>query len=171
MVICDTRAERNLAGTEYGERRAQCEQGVSILREYYPDIAALRDISFEQLESHKAELPETVYKRCRFIIEENQRVLDLAQALPGRRPEAIGRAVQRIVPRCARPVPDQLTGDGGNGAGDAGGAGGDRSAPGGSGLWGLHGGAGARGRRWRRSPGRCRMTMRRRPASNRRCTR
>jgi galactokinase len=25
VVICDTRAERNLAGTEYGERRSQCE--------------------------------------------------------------------------------------------------------------------------------------------------
>ena len=144
MVICDTRAERNLAGTEYGERRAQCEQGVSILREYYPDIAALRDISFEQLESHKAELPETVYKRCRFIIEENQRVLDLAQALPGGDPKRLGELFSEIVPGSTRPVPDQLLGDGGNGAGDAGGAGSDRSAPGGSGLWGLHGGAGGR---------------------------
>jgi len=83
VVICDTRAERNLAGTEYGERRAQCEQGVEMLRSHYPDIEALRDIRFEQLESHRAELPEVVYKRCRFIIQENQRVLDLAQALPG----------------------------------------------------------------------------------------
>ena len=41
VVICDTRAERNLAGTEYGERRSQCEQGVEILRKHYPDIAAL----------------------------------------------------------------------------------------------------------------------------------
>jgi galactokinase len=83
VVICDTRAERNLAGTEYGERRAQCEQGVEILRKHYPGIEALRDIRFEQLESHRAELPEVVYRRCRFIIQENQRVLDLDQALPG----------------------------------------------------------------------------------------
>jgi len=82
VVICDTRAERHLAGTEYGERRSQCEQGVEILRKHYPDIEALRDVCIEQLESHQAELPEVVYKRCRFIIEENQRVLDLAQALP-----------------------------------------------------------------------------------------
>jgi galactokinase len=90
VVICDTRAERNLAGTEYGERRAQCEQGVAILREHYPELAALRDASLEQLESYKDELPETVYKRCRFIIEENQRVLDLAQALPGGDPQQLG---------------------------------------------------------------------------------
>jgi galactokinase len=90
VVICDTRAERNLAGTEYGERRAQCEQGVESLRKYYPGIEALRDVSLEQLESHKKELPELVYKRCRFIIEENQRVLELAQALPGGDPGRLG---------------------------------------------------------------------------------
>ncbi len=81
VVIGDTRAERNLAGTEYGERRSQCEQGVQILRKHYPDIAALRDVSLEQLESHMAEFPPVVYKRCRFIIEENQRVLSLAEAI------------------------------------------------------------------------------------------
>jgi galactokinase len=81
VVIGDTRAERNLAGTEYGERRAQCEQGVQILRKHYPDIAALRDVSLEQLESHKVKIPELVYKRCQFIIEENDRVLRLAEVI------------------------------------------------------------------------------------------
>jgi galactokinase len=91
VVICDTRAERNLAGTEYGERRSQCEQGVEILRKHYPDIEALRDVNLEQLEIHQDELPSVVYNRCRFIIEENQRVLDLAQALPGGDPVRLGQ--------------------------------------------------------------------------------
>jgi galactokinase len=82
VVICDTRAERNLTGSEYGERRAQCEQGVRILQESYPHILALRDVSLEMLEKHAADLPPVTLKRCRFIIEENQRVLDLAEALP-----------------------------------------------------------------------------------------
>ncbi len=82
VVICDTSAERNLTGSEYGERRTQCEQGVAILRQYYPNIAALRDVSLAQLEEHRADLPAVVYQRCRFIIEENQRTLDLAQELP-----------------------------------------------------------------------------------------
>lgn len=83
VVICDTRAERNLTGTEYGERRAQCEQGVYILQDYYPSIQALRDVTPEMLERHAADLPPVTLKRCRFIVEENQRVLDLAEALPG----------------------------------------------------------------------------------------
>ncbi len=81
VVICDTRAKRSLAGTEYDERRAQCEAGVRILQQWYPTVAALRDVSLAQFEAHERDLPEVVAKRCRFIIEENQRVLDLAEAL------------------------------------------------------------------------------------------
>jgi galactokinase len=34
-------------------------------------------------------LPELIARRCQFIIEENQRVLDLAQALPEGQPEPL----------------------------------------------------------------------------------
>jgi galactokinase len=81
VVICDTRAKRELTGSEYPERRAQCEEGVRILSGFYPGIWALRDVDLEQLESHKVDLPGVVYRRCRFIIEENQRVVDIADAL------------------------------------------------------------------------------------------
>jgi galactokinase len=81
VMICDTRAERNLAGTEYGERRAQCEEGVRILRQDGLDIQSLRDVSLEQFQAHRATLPDVVARRCQFIIEENQRVIDLAGAL------------------------------------------------------------------------------------------
>ncbi len=81
VVICDTRAKRTLAGTEYGERRAQCEEGVRWLQAWYPGITALRDVALAQFAAHEQDLPAVVAKRCRFIIEENQRVLDLAAAL------------------------------------------------------------------------------------------
>jgi galactokinase len=81
VVICDTRAKRELTGSEYADRRSQCELGVEILSSYYPDINALRDISLGQLEEHEDELPQIIAMRSRFIIEENQRVLDLAEAL------------------------------------------------------------------------------------------
>ena len=81
VVICDTRAKRTLAGTEYGERRAQCEQGVRLLQQWQPDITALRDVTLAQFDAHARDLPYIVARRCRFIIEENQRVLDLADVL------------------------------------------------------------------------------------------
>ena len=81
VMICDTRAERALTGSEYPERRAQCELGVAILGRFYPEIKSLRDASLDQLQAHEADLDPVVYKRCHFIIEENQRVLNIAQAL------------------------------------------------------------------------------------------
>jgi galactokinase len=44
-------------------------------------VKALREISLEQFNMHEAELSPTVAKRCRFILEENDRVLKLAAAL------------------------------------------------------------------------------------------
>jgi galactokinase len=81
VVICDTRASRELTGSEYSERRAQCEEGVRILSGFYSGVHALRDVGLAQLNAHQADLSRVVYRRCRFVIEENQRVLDIAIAL------------------------------------------------------------------------------------------
>ncbi len=82
VVICDTRAERQLGGTEYAERRRQCEAGVRQLQQWQPEISSLRDVPVEVFETHKQDLPPVVAKRCQFIIEENNRVLELQDALP-----------------------------------------------------------------------------------------
>jgi galactokinase len=81
VVICDTRASRELTGSEYAERRAQCEEGARVLGGFYPGVQSLRDASLEQLSAHRADLTDVVYRRCLFVIEENQRVLDIADAL------------------------------------------------------------------------------------------
>jgi len=81
VMICDTRAQRALTGSEYPERRAQCELGARILEGFYPEIKSLRDASLDQVQAHKSDMDPVVYKRCRFVVEENQRVLDVADAL------------------------------------------------------------------------------------------
>lgn len=81
VVICDTKAKRNLVGSEYDDRRKQCEDGVAVLQRIDPAIQSLRDASMQDLEQAKPQMPEVVYKRCKFILEENQRVLDLAKPL------------------------------------------------------------------------------------------
>jgi len=83
VVICDTQAPRELTGSEYGERRAQCEEGTRLLARIYPGVTALRDVTLEQFSEHEADLPPVVARRCRFVIEENERVLRLAERLPG----------------------------------------------------------------------------------------
>lgn len=81
IVIGDTRYKRALTGSEYPQRRAQCEAGAAALARRYPGVRTLRDVTLEQLDAARSLLDDTVYRRCRFIIQENQRVLDLAEAL------------------------------------------------------------------------------------------
>ncbi len=93
LVIGNTKASRSLAGSAYNERRSQCEQGVALLQQELPDIAALRDVTSEQLEAHKHLLPELVYRRCRHVVSENERVMQTvdAQRRPGRSGPPDGR--------------------------------------------------------------------------------
>ena len=76
IVICDTKSKRELAGSEYGERRAQCEEGARML-----GAKALCEVTPADFASREGELPPVVAKRCRFIIGEHARVYSLATAL------------------------------------------------------------------------------------------
>lgn len=81
LVICNSMVRHNLAAGEYNRRRADCETGVSILSKSLPRVSALRDVTVAELETHRAALPEVVYRRCRHVVTENQRVLNAAGAL------------------------------------------------------------------------------------------
>ncbi len=81
LVICNSMVKHELASGEYNRRRADCEAGVKIFRKSLPNVQALRDVSLTDLANHQTELPEVVYRRCRHVISENQRVLDAADAL------------------------------------------------------------------------------------------
>jgi galactokinase len=81
FVICNTMVRHEIAGGEYNARRAECELGVRILSSRLSGIRALRDVSITALESNRDLLGETVYKRCRHVIAENQRTQDAASAL------------------------------------------------------------------------------------------
>ena len=81
IVICNTMVKHDLASGAYNERRQQCEEGVKLLRTVMPSVTALRDITSQQLEVHRKELPAVIYRRCRHVVTENERVLDAASAL------------------------------------------------------------------------------------------
>ncbi len=84
LVVCNTAVKHQLAGGEYNVRRAQCEEGVQRLRAALPEIESLRDVNSRELEQHKGLLPEVIYRRCRHVVSENQRVLEAAEAFRSR---------------------------------------------------------------------------------------
>ncbi|MCC6166033.1 MAG: galactokinase [Caldilineaceae bacterium] len=81
LVIGNTKASRSLASSAYNERRSQCEAGVAALQRVLPDIRALRDVTSDQLEKHKTLMDPAVYRRCRHVVSENERVLATVAAL------------------------------------------------------------------------------------------
>lgn len=81
VVVCNSMVRHELASGEYNLRRADCETGVRLLQPYMPEIRALRDVDIDHLEKYKQVLPVTVYRRCRHVVTENQRVLSAAKAL------------------------------------------------------------------------------------------
>jgi galactokinase len=93
MVICNTMVKHEPSGGEYNDRRAQCEEGVRLLKANFPFIGALRDVSLPQLESHKAGLPDLIYRRCHHVISENQRVLETVKALQNGGLSDVGRCM------------------------------------------------------------------------------
>ncbi|HTF18413.1 MAG TPA: galactokinase [Chryseolinea sp.] len=74
LVLCDTQVKHSLASSGYNTRREECEQGVKILQRHSPGIKSLRDVSTDQIQQHRSELGEVVYKRCLYVVEENARV-------------------------------------------------------------------------------------------------
>src|SRR5450432_980385 len=91
IVLVNSMVSHSLASSEYNLRRRQCEAGVAILQQYYPEIHTLRDLEKKQLEAHRHALDEVVYRRCRFIIEENQRLLDGCDFLKQHNLDAFGK--------------------------------------------------------------------------------
>ncbi len=80
LVMLNTCVKHAL-GTEYNERRQSCENGVAALKKVYPAIESLRDATVEQIDSVKDSLSETDYRRSKYVIQEDNRVLETRSAL------------------------------------------------------------------------------------------
>lgn len=81
LLLLNTNVSHSLASSEYNTRRAECGEGVAILKNEHPGIKNLRDVSLEHLVAQKGNMPELVFRRCHHVVSENQRVLEAAKAL------------------------------------------------------------------------------------------
>lgn len=95
VVVADTRVARELAASKYGERRAECEEGVRQLSRHLPDVAALRDVDRDSFERYRSKLSPQIARRCSFIVEEHGRVRPMAQALERGDRQAIRELCER----------------------------------------------------------------------------
>ncbi len=91
LILADTGVKHSLASSEYNVRRAQCEEGVSIMQKQMPGIKSLRDVTPKDVASSKNEMSPEVFMRCEYVTEENERVTEACIALEKGDMKEVGR--------------------------------------------------------------------------------
>ena len=86
LVLVDSRVKHALVGSPYNDRRASCERVAGMLGQEF-----LRGATMEQLDAVKEKISEEDYKRARYVIGEERRVLDVCEALGKGDYETVGK--------------------------------------------------------------------------------
>lgn len=76
LILVNSCVKHELVGSPYNDRRASCERVAAVLGQEF-----LRGATMEQLEAVKGQISEEDYMRARYVIGEEQRVLDVCEAL------------------------------------------------------------------------------------------
>jgi galactokinase len=92
IVLCDSRVKHSLVTSEYNTRRRECEEGVAIIRTHEGDhIRSLRDVTMDMLDTYLRDQNPHLYRRCAYVVQENQRLLDGVADLEAGNLEAFGQ--------------------------------------------------------------------------------
>ncbi|MES2851194.1 MAG: galactokinase [Bacteroidota bacterium] len=74
LVLFNTNVKHSLASSEYNVRRQQCEAGVELLLPHYQQVKNLRDVAMPMLDEYVKPEDELIYRRCKYVVEENERL-------------------------------------------------------------------------------------------------
>ena len=85
LVLVHSCVKHVLVGSPYNDRRASCERVAKVLGQEF-----LRGATMDQLEAIKDQISEEDYMRARYVIGEEQRVLDVCDALKAGDYETVG---------------------------------------------------------------------------------
>ena len=81
LILINTNVKHQLADSAYNKRKEECNEGLAIIQNEFPKVNSLRDVDLQHLNRIKDNMPETVYKRCHYVIEENNRVIESKSAI------------------------------------------------------------------------------------------
>ncbi len=91
LVLFDSNVKHSLVASAYNQRRAQCEEGISILKTNFSEIKSFRDCTESHLLILKNKMNHDVYKRCFYVVKEISRVIKACKALDNGQIEELGR--------------------------------------------------------------------------------
>ena len=92
IIISNTKVKHALGASKYNERRSECDAGFAVLKEAMPEKNCLGEISVEEFEKYAHLIEnETVRRRIKHVITEDDRVLKSIDALNAGDVELFGK--------------------------------------------------------------------------------
>jgi galactokinase len=93
IVLLNTNVKHSLASTAYNQRREECAEGVKLVKQHIREVLSLRDITVDMLDKYVTD--PVIYKRCRFVVEENERVHKAVAQMKGGNIAGLGEQMYR----------------------------------------------------------------------------
>ena len=93
ILLFNTNVSHTLASSEYNKRRMECSEGVTLIRRTFPRVQSLRDVTPEMLDETAPILGPMLFRRCKYVVEENLRLLRACDGLSENDPNVVGEAM------------------------------------------------------------------------------
>lgn len=93
LVLLNTNVKHSLIDSAYNRRRQQCELGVAWVKAHVGTVNTLRDVNLKMLDKYVKPKDIDVYQKCRFVVEENERVLMAVEQLKSGNLRGLGQAM------------------------------------------------------------------------------
>ncbi|MFV5700351.1 galactokinase [Flavobacterium sp. XS2P12] len=91
LILFDSNVKHSLMTSAYNERREQCEEGIAIVKNNFPEITSFRDCNEQHILGLQNLMSANVFKRCLFVVKEINRVKLACEALDNGKIEVLGQ--------------------------------------------------------------------------------
>lgn len=90
IVLFNTGVSHSLASSEYNQRRRECKEGVELIKKDFPNVNSLRDVTLDMIYNYKNKMTNKIFNRCKYVVEENDRLLKACDALKNHDLQTLG---------------------------------------------------------------------------------
>lgn len=93
IILFDSGVKHNIIKltAAFNERRNQCQHGLALVKEHFPEVKSLSDVDEQMLLKYVKPVDEIAYKRCLYVVQENARLEAICDDLEQHNFEAAGR--------------------------------------------------------------------------------
>lgn len=92
-LLINSGVKHTLVDSDYNQREAECREALVHIRNQVQDYTSLRDVPLAMVSVF--DLPDILRKRVQYVLEENERVHQMAAALEQQQPEVAGKLLSQ----------------------------------------------------------------------------